>query len=382
MTRFRVEDYSSSPDSTTGFDTDIHAHDASALDSESADLASADELPYLMAQIPAALAGERLDKVLARLFPDYSRNRLQSWIEAGRVKVNGIPAQIRQAAPLDASILIAPELLPEETAFTAEPVPLEIIYEDAALVVINKPAGLVVHPAAGNWRGTVLNGLLHRYGKAAAGLPRAGIVHRLDKDTSGLMVIARTLTAQTHLIRQLQARTVKRRYLAFVWGTPNAQGTIHAPLGRDPRNRIRMAVVSETSGKPACTHYRRIATGNLAGQPFALMECDLETGRTHQIRVHLAHLGHPLIGDPLYCKTARYTQLLATTRAAGFARQALHAWQLKLNHPLNNLICAWRAPAPADILLLADALGLTPAVINDTIEAEELNDNDKKHPLT
>ncbi len=382
MTRFLVEDYSPSLDSAAGFDADILDDDALALCAEPTEGASADELPRLMAQIPAELAGQRLDKALARLFPSYSRNRLQSWIESGRVQVDGLPARIRQAAPLAASIVIAPEPLPEESAFTAEPVPLEIMYEDAALLVINKPAGLVVHPATGNWHGTVLNGLLHRYGTAAAGLPRAGIVHRLDKDTSGLMVIARTLTAQTHLVRQLQARTVKRRYLAFVWGTPNAHGTINAPLGRNPRNRIKMAVVAGTVGKPARTHYRRIATGTLAGQSFAVIQCDLETGRTHQIRVHLAHIGHPLIGDPLYCKTAPYTQLLATTRAPDFARQALHAWQLKLEHPVTGLTCAWHTPAPADISLLAEALGLAPTVMSDTIEAEGVEHNDPQHPLT
>ncbi len=382
MTRFLVEDYSPSHDSAAGFDADILDDDALALGAEPTEGAPADELPQLMAQIPAELAGQRLDKALARLFPSYSRNRLQSWIDTGRVQVNGLPARIRQAAPLAASIVIAPERLPEETAFTAEPVPLEIIYEDAALLVINKPAGLVVHPATGNWQGTVLNGLLHRYGQAAAGLPRAGIVHRLDKDTSGLMVIARTLTAQTHLVRQLQAHTVKRRYLAFVWGTPNAHGTINAPLGRDPRNRIKMAVVTGTVGRPARTHYRRIATGTLAGQAFAVIQCDLETGRTHQIRVHLAHLGHPLIGDPLYCKTAPYAQLLATTRAADFARQALHAWQLKLEHPVTGLTCAWRTPAPADILLLAEALGLAPTVMSGITEAEDIEHNDPQHPLT
>src|SRR5258708_23839674 len=171
----------------------------------------AGEAPRLV-QVPDDLAGERLDKVLAKVFPEFSRNRLQSWIEAQRVHVDGAPAKIRQPVPLGATIELVPDLLPEQLAFTPEPVPLDIVYEDDTLVVINKPAGLVVHPAAGNWSGTVLNGLLHRYGDAAAGLPRAGIVHRLDKETSGLMVVARTLEAHTVLTRPLQARTVKRRY--------------------------------------------------------------------------------------------------------------------------------------------------------------------------
>ncbi|MET3819838.1 RluA family pseudouridine synthase [Burkholderia ambifaria] len=195
--------------------------------------AAADETPRVV-EVPLSLAGERLDKALAQLFPEFSRSRLQSWIEAQRVLIDGAPAKIRQPVPLGARIELVPDLLPEQLAFTPEPVPLDVIYEDDALLVINKPAGVVVHPAAGNWSGTILNGLLHRYGDAAAGLPRAGIVHRLDKETSGLMVVARTLAAQTDLVRQLQARTVKRRYFALVWGTMPEDGTIDAPIGRDP----------------------------------------------------------------------------------------------------------------------------------------------------
>ena len=214
--------------------------------------------------------------------------------------VDGAPAKIRQPVPLGATITLIPDLLPEQLAFTPEPVPLEIVYEDDALVVINKPAGMVVHPAAGNWSGTLLNGLLYRYGDAAAGLPRAGIVHRLDKETSGLMVVARTLEAQTVLTRQLQARTVKRRYVALVWGTMPDEGTIDAPIGRDPRDRTRMAVVESASGKYARTHYRTIDRAMWNNQPVSAVHCDLDTGRTHQIRVHCAHIRHPLLGDPIY----------------------------------------------------------------------------------
>ncbi|MBB3259731.1 23S rRNA pseudouridine1911/1915/1917 synthase [Paraburkholderia bannensis] len=307
------------------------------------------------AEVPDELAGERLDKVLARVFPEFSRNRLQGWIEAQRVLVDGKPAKVRQPVPLGAMIELVPDLLPEQLAFTPEPVPLDIIYEDEAILVINKPAGMVVHPAAGNWSGTILNGLLYRYGEAAAGLPRAGIVHRLDKETSGLMVVARTLEAQTDLVRQLQARTVKRRYLALVWGNMPDEGTIDAPIGRDPRDRVRMAVVSGASGKPARTHYRRIDKAIWHQQPISAIHCDLETGRTHQIRVHCAHIRHPLLGDPVYghARGKRSVQALP----GDFARQALHAWRLGLIHPVTGRAMQWRADLPDDMDALIEALG-------------------------
>jgi len=306
--------------------------------------------------VPDELAGERLDKVLARVFPEFSRNRLQSWIEAERVRIDGKPAKIRQPVPLGATIELVPDLLPEQLAFTPEPVPLEIVYEDDTLVVINKPAGMVVHPAAGNWSRTVLNGLLYRYGDAAAGLPRAGIVHRLDKETSGLMVVARTLEAQTDLVRQLQARTVKRRYLALVWGNMPEEGTIDAPIGRDPRERTRMAVVTGASGKPARTHFRRVDTAIWQRQPVTAIHCDLETGRTHQIRVHCAHIGHPLLGDPVYGRARGKRSV--TPLPGEFARQALHAWRLGLIHPKTGRTMQWRADVPEDIAALSAALGL------------------------
>ncbi len=224
----------------------------------------ADETPRSVV-VPDELAGERLDKVhRATCFPSFHATDCRAGSSAERVRMDGKPAKIRQPVPLGATIELVPDLLPEQLAFTPEPVPLEIVYEDDTLVVINKPAGMVVHPAAGNWSGTVLNGLLYRYGDAAAGLPRAGIVHRLDKETSGLMVVARTLEAQTDLVRQLQARTVKRRYLALVWGNMPEEGTIDAPIGRDPRERTRMAVVTSASGKAARTHFRRCGYGDLA----------------------------------------------------------------------------------------------------------------------
>ncbi|PCE24364.1 RluA family pseudouridine synthase [Burkholderia ubonensis] len=325
-----------------------------ALQSSVASSATADDAPRVV-EVPPSLAGERLDKALAQLFPEFSRSRLQSWIDAQRVRVDGAPAKIRQPVPLGATIELVPDLLPEQLAFTPEPVPLDIVYEDDALVVINKPAGLVVHPAAGNWSGTILNGLLHRYGDAAAGLPRAGIVHRLDKETSGLMVVARTLAAQTDLVRQLQARTVKRRYFALVWGTMPEDGTIDAPIGRDPRERTRMAVVTGASGKPARTHFRTVDTCLWQRQPVSAIQCDLETGRTHQIRVHCAHAGHPLLGDPVYGRARGKRSV--TPLPDGFARQALHAWRLGLVHPVSGKTMQWRCPLPDDMTALVAALG-------------------------
>jgi 23S rRNA pseudouridine1911/1915/1917 synthase len=323
--------------------------------------------------VPPELAGERLDKVLAKLFPEFSRSRLQSWIEAQRVHVDGKPAKVRQPVPLDAKIELVPDLLPEQLAFTPEPVPLDVVYEDETIVVINKPAGLVVHPAAGNWSGTVLNGLLHRYGEAAAGLPRAGIVHRLDKETSGLMVVARTLAAQTDLVRQLQARTVRRRYLALVWGGMPEAGTIDAPIGRDPRERTRMAVVTGASGKPARTHFRRVATVVWERQPVTAIHCDLETGRTHQIRVHCAHTGHPLLGDPVYGRARGKRSV--TPLPGGFARQALHAWRLGLVHPQTRRTMQWRADVPDDLAALCAALGFDQEEADDFDEAAYLDDD-------
>jgi 23S rRNA pseudouridine1911/1915/1917 synthase len=225
---------------------------------------------------------------------------------------------------------------------------LPILYEDTSILVIDKPAGLVVHPAAGNWSGTLLNGLLHHL-PALAGVPRAGIVHRLDKDTSGLMVVAKTLEAHTDLVRQLQARTVKREYLALVWGTPMASGKVDAAIGRHPRERIKMAVMQNATAKPAVTRFQRIAGGALDGRPVSLMRCQLETGRTHQIRVHMQSIGFSLVGDGLYGK-----QHLASV----FPRQALHAYRLGLLHPATGQQHEWMAPLPGDFLGLLQRAGL------------------------
>ena len=309
------------------------------------------ELSPIFLKLTDDACGERLDKVLSKLVPQYSRSRIQQWIEAGRVTVDGQPGKGKTTVLGDEDIIILPQAAPEEQAFKPEPMDLPIIYEDADILVIDKPHGLVVHPAAGNWSGTLLNGLLYRY-PALGGVPRAGIVHRLDKDTSGLMVVAKTLIAQTDLVRQLQARTVKREYLALVWGTPRVAGKVEASMGRHPRDRIKMAISENASAKPALTHYERLATGLLDGKAVSLVRCKLETGRTHQIRVHMQSLGFPLVGDALYGK-----QHLA----AFFPRQALHAYRLGLIHPTSGKELEWEAAIPEDFAaLLAQANVVVP----------------------
>lgn len=292
--------------------------------------------------------GERLDKVVARMVPQFSRSRLQQWIDNGFVSVDGKPGRTRMTVYGDEHIVILPQAAPEDTAFTPEPMMLDIVFEDDAIVVIDKPAGLVVHPAAGNWSGTLLNGLLHRW-PALTGVPRAGIVHRLDKDTSGLMVVAKTLAVHTDLVRQLQARTVHREYRALVWGTPNPSGTIDASMGRHPRDRIKMAVLENLTAKPAITHFERLATGLLESRPVSLMRCRLETGRTHQIRVHMQSIGFALVGDALYGKAHLVT---------AFHRQALQAFRLGLNHPVSGEPVEWQVPLAADFAALIERAGI------------------------
>lgn len=292
--------------------------------------------------------GERLDKVLSRLLPQYSRSRLQQWIEGGHVSVDGQPAKVKTVMLGDETILVHPQPAAEDQAFKPEPMDLPIVYEDDAILVLDKPAGLVVHPAAGNWSGTLLNGLLHHF-PALAGVPRAGIVHRLDKDTSGLMVVAKTLEAHTDLVRQLQARTVKREYLALVWGTPVARGKIESAIGRHARDRLKMAVTESPSAKPALTHFERAATGALDGRAVSLVRCQLETGRTHQIRVHMQSIGFTLVGDPLYGKAHL---------APVFPRQALQACRLGLVHPQTGEQCEWSVPLASDFAALIERAGI------------------------
>jgi 23S rRNA pseudouridine1911/1915/1917 synthase len=275
-------------------------------------------------------------------------------VEAGAVMVDGKVTKARYLLRGGESIKVFPQEMPEQFAFSPEDIPLDVVYEDDAMIVINKPAGLVVHPAAGNWSGTLLNGLLFKYPELKS-LPRAGIVHRLDKDTSGLMVVARTAQAQTSLVRQLQDRTVGRRYLSWVWGEAPSQGKVLASVGRDQRDRLKMAAGSP-QGKPAATLFRRLAKGAFNESPVALLECRLETGRTHQIRVHLESLGFPLLGDPVYRKKTP-----GVAKSLPFERQALHAFALSLQHPVTHELNSWFRLPPADLMGLLTQVGMTEA---------------------
>jgi 23S rRNA pseudouridine1911/1915/1917 synthase len=306
---------------------------------------------HLRGRVPEELSGQRLDAALARMYPAYSRSRIQQWMQAGWVAVDGETPRPRDTALGGARVEIRARV---EVASEDRPqaIPLDVVYEDDSLLVINKPPGLVVHPAAGNREGTLVNALLHHAPDLAA-LPRAGIVHRLDKETSGLLVVARTLEAHTDLVRQLQARSVGREYLALVHGLVVAGGTVDAPIGRHPVDRKRMAVVR--GGKPAVTHYR-------VEERFAahtLLRVRLETGRTHQIRVHMAHIRHPIVGDPVYggrLKLAAGLSDAARDALKAFRRQALHAARLELVHPKTGETVAWEAPLPADLETLIQRL--------------------------
>lgn len=298
--------------------------------------------------VPAPLHGERLDRVLAGMIPEFSRSYLQQLVEAGHARVNGDVAgkpsqRVRVADRLGIDLLPTPQT----QAFRPQPMDLAVVYEDADVLVIDKPAGLVVHPAPGHWSGTLLNGLLARDARAAA-LPRAGIVHRLDKDTSGLMVVARSRQAMDALVRAIAAREVRRQYLALAHGQWHGSATrdVDAPVGRDPRNRLRMAIVDldKNSGKPASTGFLLLQKC----EHGCLVECTLRTGRTHQIRVHLASIGHPLVADALY----------GGANAAGLTRQALHAAKLAFVHPVTGESLSFQAPLPPDMRAALAAWGL------------------------
>ena len=289
--------------------------------------------------IPLEMAGLRLDQALARLLPQESRTRLARLIEEGHVRVDGEAATIRRKLKSGESVEVELVPRPVDNAFQAEAIALPIVHEDEHLLVVDKPAGLVVHPGSGNWEGTMLNALLHHV-PGVEKLPRAGIVHRLDKDTSGLLVVAKTEAAQLDLVRQLQARTVKRTYQALARGKVAHGGKVDAPIGRHPVHRTRMAVVDE--GKPAVTHYQVMERF----KAHTLLECSLETGRTHQIRVHLASIGHPLEGDTVY----------AGRNPGKFPRQALHAWKLAFIHPRSRTPVHYESPLPADLVALLESL--------------------------
>jgi len=301
--------------------------------------------------IPGEMRGRRLDQALAELVSEYSRSRLQQWIRSGEVTLDGRLPQVREKVMGGERVRID-AVIREQTVDAAEAIPLAIVHEDAELLVINKPAGLVVHPAAGNPAGTLLNALLH-YDAQLAGLPRAGIVHRLDKSTSGLMVVARSLTAHKRLVDALQARTVKREYLTVVNSVLTAGGCIDAPIGRHPVDRKRMAVVS--GGKEAVTHYRV----EQRYRAHTLVRVQLETGRTHQIRVHMAHRHHPVVGDPVYggrLRLPKSANAHVIAVLSGFRRQALHATQLTLEHPASGETMSWHAELPSDMGELIETL--------------------------
>ncbi len=305
----------------------------------------------LTQSVPAHLAGQRLDQALAQMFPGYSRSRLKEWILQGRVMVDGAARRPRDA--VDKGELVEVTVVAEAAVISLpESIDIEVVYEDDDLLIINKPAGLVVHPGAGNTRGTLMNGLLH-LALQLAELPRAGIVHRLDKETSGLLLVAKTLTAHTALVRQLAARQIKRKYLAVCTGVLTGGGTVDAPIGRHPVDRKRMTVRDE--GKPAVTHYRVIE--RFAAHTYIGVE--LETGRTHQIRVHLAHRRHPLVGDTAYggrlaLPAGAGEELTDTLRH--FRRQALHAHRLSFLHPRTGLPVDVSVEPPADFQQLLKVL--------------------------
>jgi 23S rRNA pseudouridine1911/1915/1917 synthase len=328
--------------------------DHDAEDSEDSDAVDPLRLSF---SIDERQAGERLDKALAALMPDVSRSRLQQWVVAGAVRVNGAAVRTRHELAFGDLIELEPQPAPDAAAFRPEPMPLAIVHEDEAIIVLDKPAGIVVHPAAGHWSGTLLNGLL-AHAPQLEGVPRAGIVHRLDAETSGLMVVAKSLAAQTDLVRQLQARSVTREYWAIVLGTPAARGTVDAPIGRDPRNPLRFRVSHGAGAKPARTHYARLQSVRSDDIELAWIACRLETGRTHQIRVHLEHLGHPLIGDPVYRRRLPARDPSGGWR--GFHRQALHACRLALQHPLTHERVAWFRAPPPDLAGLMTQLGFGP----------------------
>ena len=310
-----------------------------------------DQLIQLTAEVPSDLGGQRLDQVAAQLFDEYSRSRLTAWIKEGRLTVDD--AVLRPKDVVHGGAMLSLQAEQEaQGEWVAQDIPLNIVYEDEHILVIDKPAGLVVHPAAGHADGTLLNALLHHV-PDIVNVPRAGIVHRLDKDTTGLMVVAKTLQAQTKLVDQLQKRTVSRIYECICIGVITAGGTIDAPIGRSSANRQRMAVID--GGKPAVTHYRVLERF----RSHTHVRVKLETGRTHQIRVHMTHAGYPLVGDPLYAGRFRIPPAASPTLVQTlreFPRQALHARFLELEHPASGKRMKWESPLPEDLVWLLSLL--------------------------
>ena len=303
--------------------------------------------------IPDRLIGQRIDSALATMLPDYSRSKITAWVRAGKALVNNKAFKAKEKI-LGGEIVALTIEKAKTNAWLGEDIAIDVVYEDEDIIVVNKPVGLVTHPGAGNWTGTLANALLH-YEPSLATLDRAGIVHRLDKNTSGLMVVARGELAQKNLVEQLQTHAVSREYSAIVYGHMISGGTVDAPIGRDPKDRIRQAVVEEGEGKDAVTHYRVI--DRFAHHTH--VKCILETGRTHQIRVHMAHIEHPLIADPMYGGKVRFPKKADEALKdvlKGFNRQALHAKKLTLMHPISGEEMSWKAPLPQDLQDLLQAL--------------------------
>lgn len=306
----------------------------------------------LLAEVQPEQMGQRLDQTLAELFPDYSRSRLKTWIESDLVIVNGSINNVPRTKVYGGEHIEITVEIEDDNRFEPENIPLNIVYEDEDILVINKPKDFVVHPGAGNTSGTVLNALLYYYPKIAE-VPRAGIVHRLDKDTTGLMVVAKTIPAQTQLVRDLQKRKITREYEAIASGIMTKGGTVDQPMARHPTKRTHMAV--HPLGKPAVTHYRIMERF----RDYTRLRLRLETGRTHQIRVHMAHIAHPLLGDQTYGGRPRPPKnasesLMQVMR--DFKRQALHAVMLRLAHPITGEMMEWYAPLPEDFVQLVQAL--------------------------
>jgi len=347
---------------------------AKHLDSQDTD--EDDSVDRRTIKVPHEYIGQRLDQAAASLFPDFSRARLQEWIKSGDLLVGGVQGKAKNKLAGGEELTLTVVTEPQGD-WIAENIPLDVVYDDEQIIVINKPAGMVVHPAAGNSTGTLLNGLLHAFPELID-LPRAGIVHRLDKDTTGLLVIARTLKAHQSLVSQLQARAMGREYIAIAWGRVPANGTIDEPIGRHPQQRQKMAVIKSTTihhpstkhnipdeylerlkkgqGKEAITHYEVKHRF-----PYhSLVQLKLSSGRTHQIRVHLTHIGHPLLGDKTYGKKQRTPKDLspaAQEAVSAFPRQALHARRLTLMHPDTNEEISWEIPLPEDMNELLQILG-------------------------
>ncbi len=335
-------------------------------------------LQPIIINIPQDCGGMRLDQALQKLMPTHSRSRLQSWIKAEFVKLNGRTATAKTKVWQGDQVSVLEQVNPQTIAFQPEDIPLDIIYEDDSILVINKAAAMVVHPAAGNWQGTLLNALLH-HAPCLADVPRAGIVHRLDKDTSGLLVVAKTLSSQTHLVRQLQARTVKREYRTIVWGQIWKNGTVDQPIGRHPSQRTRMAI--NRNGKPAVTHYEVL-------ERFAVhtyLRCMLETGRTHQIRVHMHSLKAPIVGDPSYgyrgIVPVRLMKEELLQAVQQFPRQALHAIKLGLIHPTTGLAMEWQIDLADDMKQLLELMRQDFDQPDETFDFDMADDDDYPEDL-